>query len=213
MELVGVAAVSDYRIHVAVQRGYPAYASTAESRGGMEAAGGPVARSLEDLLAGVDVVVNCTLKRADGAHAHAAGGGGSPRSTGPRAPAGKLHRPHPVAGACVNPTAGRGASARKLRVLAASGDSVGHLSHAVVLDAPARRCELESAPGLKDAASPCSASEPGWGQPEVFAWRSAVHYAASIARGTLRAARETLGLLRDFRPKGSPGGTAPPARA
>lgn len=64
MELVGVAdVVSDYRIHVAVQRGYPVYASTAEARAGMEAAGVPVAGSLEDLLGGVDVVVDCTPKR------------------------------------------------------------------------------------------------------------------------------------------------------
>ena len=64
MELVGVAdVVSDYRIRVAVERGYPIYAATDEARGGMEAAGIPIAGSLDDLLTQVDVVVDCTPKK------------------------------------------------------------------------------------------------------------------------------------------------------
>lgn len=64
MELVGVAdVVSDYRIRVAVERGYPVFASAAERRGEMEAAGVHVAGTLEDLLGNVDVVVDCTPKK------------------------------------------------------------------------------------------------------------------------------------------------------
>ena len=63
MELVGVAdVVYDYRIRVAVERGYPVYASVPEKRAEMEAAGVPVAGTLDDLLGQVDVVVDCTPK-------------------------------------------------------------------------------------------------------------------------------------------------------
>jgi glyceraldehyde-3-phosphate dehydrogenase (NAD(P)) len=63
MELAGVAdVVSDYRIRVAVERGYPVYASLREKRAEMEAAGIPVAGSLEDLLPQVEIVVDCTPK-------------------------------------------------------------------------------------------------------------------------------------------------------
>lgn len=63
MELVGVADVTyDYRIRVAVERGYPIYASLAEKRGEMEAAGIPTVGVLDDLLRQVDVVVDCTPK-------------------------------------------------------------------------------------------------------------------------------------------------------
>jgi glyceraldehyde-3-phosphate dehydrogenase (NAD(P)) len=63
MQLVGVAdVVSDYRIKVAVERGYPIYASVAEKRAEMEAAGIPIAGSLDDLLRQVDVVVDCSPK-------------------------------------------------------------------------------------------------------------------------------------------------------
>jgi glyceraldehyde-3-phosphate dehydrogenase (NAD(P)) len=55
MELIGVAdVVHDYRIRVAVERGYPVYASVPESRAEMEAAGIPVAGGLEDLLRQVE---------------------------------------------------------------------------------------------------------------------------------------------------------------
>ena len=64
MELVGVAdVVSDYRIRVAVERGYPVFASTPEARAEMEAAGVPVAGGLDDLVARADVVADCTPKR------------------------------------------------------------------------------------------------------------------------------------------------------
>ena len=64
MTLVGVAdVVSDYRIRVAVERGYPVYAATTEARGGMEAVGIPIAGMLDDMLDQVDVVVDCTPKK------------------------------------------------------------------------------------------------------------------------------------------------------
>jgi glyceraldehyde-3-phosphate dehydrogenase (NAD(P)) len=64
MELVGVSdVVSDYRIKVAVERGYNVYASVPDKRGEMEAAGIPVAGTLDDLLKNVDVVVDCTPKK------------------------------------------------------------------------------------------------------------------------------------------------------
>jgi hypothetical protein len=51
MDLVGVADVGyDYRIRIAVERGYPIFASAAEKRAEMEAAGIPVAGTLDDLL-------------------------------------------------------------------------------------------------------------------------------------------------------------------
>jgi glyceraldehyde-3-phosphate dehydrogenase (NAD(P)) len=63
MELVGVAdVVYDYRIRVAVERGYPVYASVPEKRTEMETAGISVAGNLDDLLSQVDVVVDCTPK-------------------------------------------------------------------------------------------------------------------------------------------------------
>lgn len=64
MELVGVAdVITDYRIRVAVERGYPVYAATAEARSEMEAAGIPVAGALDALLERVDVVADCTPKK------------------------------------------------------------------------------------------------------------------------------------------------------
>ena len=64
MTLVGVAdIVSDYRIRVAAERGYAVYASAAEHRAEMEAAGVPVAGTLDDLLRSVDVIVDCTPKK------------------------------------------------------------------------------------------------------------------------------------------------------
>lgn len=64
MELAGVADVSfDYRIRVAVERGYRLYASVPEKRAEMLAAGLPVAGDLEALLKDADIVVDCTPKR------------------------------------------------------------------------------------------------------------------------------------------------------
>jgi glyceraldehyde-3-phosphate dehydrogenase (NAD(P)) len=64
MELVGVADVaSDYRIRVAVERGYAVFASDLTARLEMQASGIPVAGSLDDLLGMVDVVADCAPKK------------------------------------------------------------------------------------------------------------------------------------------------------
>jgi glyceraldehyde-3-phosphate dehydrogenase (NAD(P)) len=64
MELVGVADVAaDYRIRVAVERGYRVFASGPEARPEMEAAGLPVAGDLDDLIRQADVIADCTPKR------------------------------------------------------------------------------------------------------------------------------------------------------
>ncbi|MBN1978262.1 MAG: type II glyceraldehyde-3-phosphate dehydrogenase [Anaerolineae bacterium] len=63
MELAGVADVAtDYRVKAAVVHGLPVYASLAEKADEMKAAGIPVAGTLNDLLAQVDAVVDCTPK-------------------------------------------------------------------------------------------------------------------------------------------------------
>src|SRR5512134_2341475 len=64
MELVGIAdVVSDWRIRVAVERGYPVYASTSQAAEQMRAAGVPLAGVLDDLLKQVDVVADATPKK------------------------------------------------------------------------------------------------------------------------------------------------------
>ena len=64
MELVGVAdVVSDWRIKVAVERGYPVYASTPQAAEQMRAASIPVAGTLDDLLKQVDLVADATPKK------------------------------------------------------------------------------------------------------------------------------------------------------
>lgn len=64
MQVSGVAdVVSDYRIRLAVERGYPVYAATADARAAMRAAGVRVAGTLEELLGQVDVVVDSTPKK------------------------------------------------------------------------------------------------------------------------------------------------------
>jgi glyceraldehyde-3-phosphate dehydrogenase (NAD(P)) len=69
MELVGVAdVVSDWRIKVAVERGYPVYASTPEAAEQMRAAGIPLAGLLDDLLKQVDVVADATPKKVAAAN-------------------------------------------------------------------------------------------------------------------------------------------------
>lgn len=69
MELVGVAdVVHDYRIRVAVERGYPVFASDPARRPEMEAAGIPVVGTLDDLLARAEIVVDCTPKRVGAAN-------------------------------------------------------------------------------------------------------------------------------------------------
>ncbi|HXV42854.1 MAG TPA: type II glyceraldehyde-3-phosphate dehydrogenase [Anaerolineae bacterium] len=63
MELVGVAdVVSDWRIKVAVTKGYPVFASTPEAADHMQAAGIPLAGNFADLLGQVDVVADATPK-------------------------------------------------------------------------------------------------------------------------------------------------------
>jgi glyceraldehyde-3-phosphate dehydrogenase (NAD(P)) len=64
MDLVGVAdVVSDWRIKVAVEKGYLIFASTPAAAGSMRAAGLSPAGSLDDLLGQVDVVADATPKR------------------------------------------------------------------------------------------------------------------------------------------------------
>jgi glyceraldehyde-3-phosphate dehydrogenase (NAD(P)) len=64
MELVGIAdVVSDWRIKVALQKGYPVFASTPDAAASMRAAGIPVAGMLEEALAQVDVVADATPKK------------------------------------------------------------------------------------------------------------------------------------------------------
>lgn len=63
MTLVGVAdVVHDYRIRVAVERGYPVFASAPDGRSEMEVAGIPIKGTLEDLLRQAEIVVDCTPK-------------------------------------------------------------------------------------------------------------------------------------------------------
>ena len=64
MELVGIAeVVTDFRVRVAVERGYAIYPATEEARNQMASVGIPVAGSLDDLLRRIDVVVDCTPKK------------------------------------------------------------------------------------------------------------------------------------------------------
>ena len=64
MTLIGVADVaSDYRMRVAVERGYPVFAAAAERKPEMEAGRLPVAGLLEDLVGAADVVIDCTPKK------------------------------------------------------------------------------------------------------------------------------------------------------
>jgi len=61
MELVGIAdVVSDWRIKVAVRKGYPVFASTSAAADAMRNAGIPVAGYLDDLLRQVDVIADAT---------------------------------------------------------------------------------------------------------------------------------------------------------
>jgi glyceraldehyde-3-phosphate dehydrogenase (NAD(P)) len=64
MELVGIAdIVSDWRIKVAVQKGYNIYAPTTQSLEEMRASGIPVVGNLEELLKQVDIIVDATPKK------------------------------------------------------------------------------------------------------------------------------------------------------
>ena len=69
MELVGVAdVVSDWRIKVAVEKGYPVFASNPEVADNMRAAGIPLTGTLDDLLKQVDVVADATPKKVASAN-------------------------------------------------------------------------------------------------------------------------------------------------
>jgi glyceraldehyde-3-phosphate dehydrogenase (NAD(P)) len=64
MELVGVADITnDYRIRVAVERGYTIFSSISDKVDEMRDAGIPVEGDLRDLLNKVDVIVDATPKR------------------------------------------------------------------------------------------------------------------------------------------------------
>ncbi|MFZ5708478.1 MAG: type II glyceraldehyde-3-phosphate dehydrogenase [Pseudomonadota bacterium] len=64
LTLAGVCDVAaDWRPRMALARGYALFAATPDHAGAMRAAGLAVAGTLDDLLAGADVVVDCTPKR------------------------------------------------------------------------------------------------------------------------------------------------------
>jgi glyceraldehyde-3-phosphate dehydrogenase (NAD(P)) len=64
MELAGIAdVVTDWRMRAAIERGFPLYAATGEAVEDMRQSGLPVEGTLDDLLAAVDIVVDCTPKR------------------------------------------------------------------------------------------------------------------------------------------------------
>lgn len=63
MTLAGVAdVIADYRLRVAVERGYPVFAALDDARRDMEASGIPVAGTLDELLGRTDIVIDCTPK-------------------------------------------------------------------------------------------------------------------------------------------------------
>jgi glyceraldehyde-3-phosphate dehydrogenase (NAD(P)) len=63
MEVAGVTAVNaDYRVRVAVERGYPVYGAVSEKTAMLKEAGIPAEGGLNDLLKKVDVIVDCTPK-------------------------------------------------------------------------------------------------------------------------------------------------------
>lgn len=69
MELVGVAdVVSDWRIKMAADKGYPVYAATLQAAGQLRAAGIPLAGALDELLGGIDVVADATPKKVAAAN-------------------------------------------------------------------------------------------------------------------------------------------------
>jgi glyceraldehyde-3-phosphate dehydrogenase (NAD(P)) len=69
MELVGIAdVVSDWRIKVAVEKGYPVFASSVEASDAMRGAGVPLAGNLSDILSTIDVVADATPKKVASAN-------------------------------------------------------------------------------------------------------------------------------------------------
>ena len=64
MELVGVADIgTDWRLRVALQRGFPLFGASAREAAAMQAAGLRITGTLEDLLSQTDVIVDCTPKK------------------------------------------------------------------------------------------------------------------------------------------------------
>ncbi|GIK37559.1 MAG: glyceraldehyde-3-phosphate dehydrogenase [Chloroflexota bacterium] len=64
MELIGVAdVVSDWRIKVAVEKGYSVFAAAPEAADSMKAVGIPLAGGLTDLLGQIDVMADATPKK------------------------------------------------------------------------------------------------------------------------------------------------------
>ncbi|HLO16298.1 MAG TPA: type II glyceraldehyde-3-phosphate dehydrogenase [Anaerolineales bacterium] len=64
MELIGVAdIVSDWRIKVAIQKGYSIFSSTDQAEAEMRAAGIPLVGTLDHLLNQVDIIVDSTPKK------------------------------------------------------------------------------------------------------------------------------------------------------
>jgi glyceraldehyde-3-phosphate dehydrogenase (NAD(P)) len=69
MELVGVAdVVCDWRIKVAVAKGYRVFAATAEAADSMRSTGVPLAGSLGDIMPALDVVADATPKKVASAN-------------------------------------------------------------------------------------------------------------------------------------------------
>jgi glyceraldehyde-3-phosphate dehydrogenase (NAD(P)) len=66
MELVGVAdVVTDWRMQIAVQRGFPIFAATSDARAAMAAAGLEPRGDLDSVLRDADITVDCTPKGID----------------------------------------------------------------------------------------------------------------------------------------------------
>mgnify|MGYP002795019255 CR=1 FL=1 len=64
MELAGVCdIITDWRIKIAVQKGYPVFAFNADYKKQMTEAGIPVQGSLSDLIKKADIIVDCTPKK------------------------------------------------------------------------------------------------------------------------------------------------------
>lgn len=69
MELIGIAdVVSDWRIRVAVEKGYPIFGSTPDAAEKMASTGISIAGTLNDLLSNVDIVADATPKKVAAAN-------------------------------------------------------------------------------------------------------------------------------------------------
>jgi glyceraldehyde-3-phosphate dehydrogenase (NAD(P)) len=70
MELVGIADITtDWRLHIAQQKGYRLFASMQDRAQPMREAGLEIAGGLDDLLSEAEIVVDCTPKRVAGKNA------------------------------------------------------------------------------------------------------------------------------------------------